>query len=355
MRLISSPSENVDSPIPIQNIYYLLCYAWNRLDEKDIVDVSSLKSTQLVDLFAKVLIGGTHHLVRRGFDRGYLEFSEDTGRPRGKIDFAATLKRNLLSQNRVSCNFDELDYNVLHNRILKTTIKNLMMIENVDAELREGLHEINRRLWEIRDITLSAQLFRRVQLHRNNHYYGFLLSVCELIFDALLASEDPGNMKFRDFARDDNKMAKLFESFVRNFYLLEQDRFRVQSLKIGWQVEDETDPDVAYLPEMRTDVCLVSKERKIIVDCKFYRDALQTNWQKRTLHSANLYQLFAYLRNKEGDGGWGRCEGILLYPSTGIPLDLAYRIHDHPIRIRTINLNQDWRSIHEDMLGLIAA
>ena len=24
--------------IPIQNIYYLLCYAWNKLDEKDIVD-----------------------------------------------------------------------------------------------------------------------------------------------------------------------------------------------------------------------------------------------------------------------------------------------------------------------------
>src|SRR5689334_4123821 len=73
-RLISSRRDNVDSPIPIQNIYYLLCYAWNRLDEKDIVDVSSLMSTQLVDLFAKVLISGTHHLVRRGFDRGYLEF-----------------------------------------------------------------------------------------------------------------------------------------------------------------------------------------------------------------------------------------------------------------------------------------
>ncbi len=345
----------MDSPIPIENIYYLLCYAWNKLDEKDIVDISSLKSTQLVDLFAKVLLSGTHHLVRRGFDRGYLEFSEDTKRPRGKIDFARTLKRNLLIENRLSCDFDELDYNVLHNRILKTTIRNVMTVENLDRELKEGLHEINRRLWEISEVSLSAQLFRRVQLHRNNYYYGFLLSICELVFDALLASEDPGKMRFRDFARDENQMAKLFESFVRNFYVLEQDRFRVQSLKIAWQVEDENDAAVNYLPEMKTDVCLTSGERRIILDCKFYRDALQTNWQKRTLHSSHLYQLFAYLRNKASEPGWSQCEGILLYPTVTTPLNLTYKIQGHPIAVKTVNLNQDWRSIHNEMLDLIAA
>jgi 5-methylcytosine-specific restriction enzyme subunit McrC len=348
-------NSTVDSPVPIENIYYLLCYAWNRLDEKDVVDVSSLKSTQLVDLFARVLISGTHHLVRRGFDRGYLGFSEDTKRPRGKIDFARTLKRNLLNENRLSCDLDELDYNVLHNRILKTTIKNVMAIENLTPELKEGLHEINRRLWEIEEVYLSSQLFRRVQLHRNNYYYGFLLSVCELVFDALLASEDCGIMRFRDFARDENKMAKLFESFVKNFYVLEQNRFRVQSLKIAWQVESDNDPTRGYLPEMKTDVCLISEQRKIILDCKFYRNALQTNWQKQTLHSTHLYQLFAYLRNKEGDDGWEKCEGILLYPTVRTPLNLIYTIHGHPIRIRTVNLDQDWRLIHNEMLDLIAA
>ncbi|MBN2439660.1 MAG: hypothetical protein JXL20_13790 [Deltaproteobacteria bacterium] len=54
--------------IPIQNIYYLLCYAWNRLEERDIVDVTGIDSTNLADLFAKVLIGGVGHLFKRGFD-----------------------------------------------------------------------------------------------------------------------------------------------------------------------------------------------------------------------------------------------------------------------------------------------
>jgi 5-methylcytosine-specific restriction enzyme subunit McrC len=129
----------------------------------------------------------------------------------------------------------------------------------------------------------------------------------------------------------------------------------VQSLKIGWQIENENDPAVAYLPEMRTDVCLVCKERKIILDCKFYRDALQTNWQKRTLHSAHLYQLFAYLRNKEGDPGWKNCEGVLLYPTVATPLNITYKIQGHPITVKTVNLNQEWRSIHKEMLELVGA
>ena len=55
--------------IPIQNIYYLLCYAWNNLEEKDLIDIKSIQSTNLADLFAKVLISGITHLLKRGIDR----------------------------------------------------------------------------------------------------------------------------------------------------------------------------------------------------------------------------------------------------------------------------------------------
>ena len=42
--------------IPITNIYYLLCYAWDRLDEKDVVDVHPEEEKDLADLFARVLV-----------------------------------------------------------------------------------------------------------------------------------------------------------------------------------------------------------------------------------------------------------------------------------------------------------
>ena len=39
--------------IPVRNIYYLLCYAWDHVGEGDTVDVGSEKFGGLVDLFAR--------------------------------------------------------------------------------------------------------------------------------------------------------------------------------------------------------------------------------------------------------------------------------------------------------------
>ena len=64
--------------VPIQNIYYLLCYAWDKLEERDLVDVSMSDYTQLADLFAKVLINGTTYLFKKGLDRDYIDIEEDT-------------------------------------------------------------------------------------------------------------------------------------------------------------------------------------------------------------------------------------------------------------------------------------
>ena len=55
--------------IPIENIYFLLCYAWNKLDEKERVDVSIDDKTELLDLFAKVLITSSKLLLKRGIDK----------------------------------------------------------------------------------------------------------------------------------------------------------------------------------------------------------------------------------------------------------------------------------------------
>ena len=74
-------------PIPIQNIYYLLCYAWDKLDQGDIVDVSHLQSTELIDLFAFVLNDGLIHLSRLGLERGYVIKQEEISGLRGRGAF----------------------------------------------------------------------------------------------------------------------------------------------------------------------------------------------------------------------------------------------------------------------------
>src|SRR5438046_1597339 len=99
--------------IPIANIYYMLCYAWNKLDEREIINVSGRESTELVDLFARVLISGTNHILKDGLDRGYQPFSEETNCLRGRIDFGVSVKRLLFQQAKAFCHFDELSHDVL--------------------------------------------------------------------------------------------------------------------------------------------------------------------------------------------------------------------------------------------------
>jgi 5-methylcytosine-specific restriction enzyme subunit McrC len=70
-------------PIPIENIYYLFCYAWDRFPEGKAIDVGRIKSPKIWDLLASVLVRGINRLIRRGLDRGYTEIEEDISAVRG--------------------------------------------------------------------------------------------------------------------------------------------------------------------------------------------------------------------------------------------------------------------------------
>ena len=74
--------------IPIENIYFLLCYAWNKLDEKERVDVSIDDKTELLDLFAKVLITSSKLLLKRGIDKSYIDHEEEISGVKGKIEIS---------------------------------------------------------------------------------------------------------------------------------------------------------------------------------------------------------------------------------------------------------------------------
>ena len=122
--------------IPIQNIYYMLIYAWNKQQEKDIVNVNTDDTTNLQDLFAKVLIKGLNHLVKRGFDRDYRPISENTNTLKGKINFNITLKKNLLRHGRANCEFDVFDEDNIQNQIIKSTLHNLILTRELETELK---------------------------------------------------------------------------------------------------------------------------------------------------------------------------------------------------------------------------
>lgn len=340
-----------DRRIPIANIYYLLCYALDHVEERHVVKVGALDTLDGVhNLLGKVLAAGTSHLLRMGLDQAYREVREDLAGVRGKVVVGETVKRALRARGQVACDFGELSRDVLHNRILRATLGSLLSIPDLQAPVRASVRQAYLRLEGVSLLPLHRRLFRQVQLDGNRRYYRFLLSVCRLIHEQLLVDERSGAARFAAFSEE--RMDRLYENFIIGFYKREQSRYEVNQGGRGIRWVDEGTPahQRGRIPRMAADVILEAPDRRIIMDAKFYSKELGG-----TLPSDNLYQLLAYLRNREVTGAPGpKHEGILLYPTVGTPVDADIRLEGFRIHARSIDLAQDWRDIHDDMLALIA-
>ncbi|MBO1081723.1 5-methylcytosine-specific restriction endonuclease system specificity protein McrC [Roseomonas haemaphysalidis] len=345
------------SPIPIQNLYYLFLYAWDRFPEGQAIEVAATDSPDLVDLFAKVLSNGVRRLLRRGLDRHYLELEEETASPRGRFLLSETFKRSTLIRGRAVCAFDELSADIPHNQVLKATLRTLAAREGLDPKQAQALRTLHRQMAGVSDRPLTRALFQRVQLGRNNRHYDLLLRICSLILDSLLPGEGAGRTRFADILEDEAKMSTVFEAFVRNFYRSEQTAFQVGADHLTWDANSEDPNHARFLPAMRTDVTLRSPERTIVLDAKFYKTTLaQYRGGTDKVRSGHLYQLLTYLRHIHPRGQPAeQVEGILLYPRTSTQdLRLDYRIAGHRVRIHTLALDRPWQEIEQCLLNMVS-
>lgn len=345
------------SEIPVANIYYLLCYAWDVLEEREtLADVDALESTELLALFGRVLTSGTHRLLRKGLDRGYLQRSAELSGVRGKMLLSPTLRGDLLKRGRAVCEWDELEYDTLPNRLIKSTLLLLHQADELKgakhAGMQESMRDLLRWLKPINAIKIRSELFRRVQLHRSNKMYSFLLHVCEFIHENWLPSEG-GTRRFRDFVREE--LPQLFEKFVLNFYRHHLPRdWSANPSVFKWHMEFANSDAVDLVPELRTDVSMRGPGRAIILDTKFYADALRGGYfGAATLPSSNLQQLYTYCSQRAVQPGWEQAEGVLLYPKTTRDFSADFFTRGHRIRAMTLDLTAPWQRIESDLLAIV--
>lgn len=342
--------------IPIQNIYYLLCYAWDKLEEGKKINVSQSDFENAIELYARVLINGCKHLFKRGLERNYNDVSREYVGIKGKIDFNASLNKNLFKQGRAICQFDEFETNILQNQILKATLKRLTKIKSLDKKVKQEIWFYYSKFSYVDEIEIQLALFSKVRIHRNNSFYDFLLKISQLIIESTVLNEAEGNYHFKEFIGSDKAMASLFEAFVRNFYRKEQLMFTVRRENIDWDAIPVGGNSASYLPKMQTDVTLESENRKIILETKYYASALNSRFEGEKFHSGNLYQLYSYLRNIETKLTHLKnivSEGILLYPAVGYQLNENYILGTHKLSVKTIDLSKSWREIEKQLFAII--
>ena len=332
--------------IPTTSLFGLLCYAWNRPTLPGPITRHGTEAAVPQDLFAKLLHEGFSALMRRGLDREYREVLEDTRRPRGRLEMEATVQRALRAQGRIRVRYEELSRNVLQNRIIRSTIGNLMAVRALDEDLRGRLRLLAERTADVSQIEIRDEFFDRIHLHRNNAVYGLLLDVCRLVHRHLIPEGGDGSYRFRDFTDDDPEMGRLFEEAVRNFLRIEEPRLRVEKghRKLRWRADRAEGAEGApRLPEMELDIT-VEGPNPVIVEAKCVGAPFRDN----ALDPQHLRQIFAYLENYEAQHK-APAAGVLLYATDGEDFHWRYTLHQYPLRVRSVNLNRTWKEVDSDL------
>jgi 5-methylcytosine-specific restriction enzyme subunit McrC len=340
--------------IPIQNLFYLLCYAWDILPPDSLTESGIEDIDAWQDLLSFILIRGIERLLRRGLEREYINRSEATYSIRGKIRVMDSIPELIVRSGRLYCDFDELEQSTLINSILRSTLRTLHISEHVRHDLKDQLKEMDLRMNPIPVLRIRKSDFRRIRFHRNNLLYKFLLTICELVYDASCVNENGFSIQFQNYIRDEIKMRKLFEAFIRNFLRRELvNVFDVSSKAMQWDATSFDSEGSNVLPRMLTDVFLQNEKGIIIVECKYTPEVLKEHLAVERLRSPHLYQIYSYLQHANSLYRPRQLKGILLYPMVDRELSFNYKFPKFDLCVATVNLQSPWQEIHNHLLNLV--
>lgn len=343
----------VDKGIKIQNIYYMLAYAFQVLKNEGYEKLGCEDFENTADLLSAILAKGISIQVKRGLGKEYIPLSEPLATLRGKIDIAQSIKEQSIIKKQLVCNYDEFSTNSKLNQIIKTTVHILLKTKDVPKVRKRGLKTMMMYFGEVETLN-PYNIDWNMRFHRNNQSYQMLINICYLVIKGLLQKDGNGDIKMQKFL-DEQRMCRLYEKFILEYYKKHFPQLKPSSKTIEW---DATGDDVALsmLPAMQSDVTLTNGDKTLIIDAKYYSKSMATSQfgNKQTFHSHNLYQIFSYVKNKDTDNT-GKVSGMLLYAKTDeqITPDAEFDMSGNSIAVKNLDLSGEFREIQKQLYECI--
>lgn len=334
--------------IPIRNIYFLLSYAWKYYKPSDLrkIDLKDYKND--TEFFAEIFDLTLSKYVKKGLHRDYIEKEETLRTIKGKVDFNTTLKTLGFRAKKINCIYDIYSPDNSINQLIYSTIHTVLK-SKIGSQLK---HSIKKKIVffnNVSRIKIDKVLINKVRPVRGNSTLNFLINIAKYIHYNLGFDEKEGKYDLGDFVKNKSGMAAVFENFTLNFYRSKLPQSKVGSEFIKW----DSDVEDASYPTMKTDITIRTENKVTVIDTKYYDNMFQYHYlnpSKPKFRSANIYQLYTYLNNLKEDI---EIEGMLLYPTTTSTIRNERMVSGKRIMINNINLNQEWREIEEEMIGLI--
>ena len=194
-----------------------------------------------------------------------------------------------------------------------------------------------------------------------------MLAAARLAFDLSIPTEDIGTFNLAIPYRFGERGWELYERAVAGFYKVVLDH-------LGWNVSAQrtfywpadytaSSPGMRdILPSMRPDIVIerpttidmVTGRHRVVIDTKFMSILNSGHYGNQRVNSANIYQMYAYLRSQERDDDPRTLDstGVLLHPAVDCDFDESAVIQGHEIRFATVNLAADTRTIRQQLLRI---
>ena len=332
--------------ILIKNIYYMLTYAFQSLKQNSFEEIQAEEFENIHDMFAAILGKGVSNQLKHGLYRDYSSKMEETAVIHGKINISETMKSRMQHKRKITCEYDELTENNLMNQILKTTM--LLLLRQGDVKKKhKALLKKNLLLFDSIDtIETKSISFIRLSFGRGNQSYRMLMNICSLVLEGLLLSTKQGNVKLASFL-DEQRMCRLYEKFILEYYRYHHPELSPNPNLISW---DSDDGKMDFLPVMRTDITLSNGRKVLVIDAKYYEKNMQRYYDVNTIHSANLYQIYTYVKNLD-KGHTGDVAGMLLYAKTQkqVQPDYIYSMGGNRVMVKALDLNLPFHEIERQL------
>ena len=326
--------------IPIKNLYYMLSYAFQLLNEQGYKNLATEEFKNAGDLCAAILIRGISYQLKRGLGREYISETDTISAIRGKIEITESIKNQSMIRSQMVCTYDDFSVDSPLNRIIKSTVM-LLLKADITPQRKKELRKLMVYFSEVSIVDVHS-INWSVKYNRNNQTYRLLITICQLVVKGLLQTKSDGSVKMMDFL-DEQRMCRLYEKFILEYY---KKHYYPQIIARASQIEWVLDDGVgAMLPTMQSDIMLTCDSKTLIIDAKYYTHTTQVQYDVHTLHSNNLYQIFTYVKNKATQGG--AVSGMLLYAKTDEEIcpNNEYWMSGNKITVMTLDLNCDFEEI----------
>lgn len=247
---------------------------------------NSLMEADLLELFISIFADHVFRAYSTKMNREYVEIEENSQFVKGRIDFAQTIKKNLLRRDLHYTSYQSFEHDNIINNVVKTVaVKLLEYTHNPDN--KKNLKGALMFLDDAREIELSIPLLESVKFSRLNMDFKPVFDMAKMFYQNLQPENNIG------------------DEFVFSFLIPVNDLFEYYLFKLidgmeGYRAKHESilpfakTEDNRNILTIKPDILVYKDKGLILIADAKYKNPGYDNAMFNNISRDDIYQVFAY-------------------------------------------------------------